>query len=322
MKKLASCLSLLLAGASAVWALDTPSTPQSARQALLEMFFSKTSGTFVKHLPAETLNTLEKSGVLASLQQYSTLAGQLHTKGKDVETFETGSILLSSSDPQTGQKFEIAVDSDSLKGEEDDIAISFRTYKDNQVQKTPFLPRMTFAMKMESGVWKLNEIQLTLRIPLADPDFLKGISEAMKARGAAATAMQPAGASPMSSFGGDAAVLAAMQTILKAENTYSSTYPSMGYTCTLSDLDGFGGGTPNEHQAMLIPSGLAGGKKYGYIFTLSGCSGIPATTFHLAAVPGVNNPGRRALCSDQTGAIRYSAEANAAACFASGTAAQ
>jgi hypothetical protein len=257
------------------------------------------------------------------LQQYSLLASQLHTKGKDFETFETGSLLLVAEDSQSGQKFEIKVDKDALRGDEDDIEVSFHIYKDKQPQQTPFLPRMAFGMKMEAGVWKLNEIQVTVRIPLADPDFLKGMTEAIKARGAVATATPMLNQASMNqasltSFGSDASVLSAMQSILKAENTYSNTYSAIGFTCTLSDLDGFGGGAPNEHQAMLIPSGLASGRKFGYVYTLSGCAGAPATTFRLVAVPGVSSLGRRALCSDQSGPIRYSADGNPANCIASG----
>ena len=48
-------------------AVSAQETPQTARQALLEMFFSKTPGTFVKHLPAATRDVLEKSGALANL---------------------------------------------------------------------------------------------------------------------------------------------------------------------------------------------------------------------------------------------------------------
>jgi hypothetical protein len=321
-RKFASLLVLLPLGVAA-WAQapDAPTSPHTARQALVEMFFSKTSGTLVKHLPTATLSALDKSGALAALEQYSLLAGQFQAKGKNFESFETGSLLLVADDPQSGQKFEITVDSDSLRGDDDEIAVSFQTYRDKQLQRMPFLPRMTFAMKMESGVWKLNEIQITVRLPLADPDFLRSLTEAMKARGAV-SALQPQIQSSSTSFGNDESVLAAMQTILKAENTYSSTYRGVGYTCTLSDLDGFGGGEPNEHQAMLIPSGLAGGKKYGYIFTLSGCTGSPATNFRLAAVPGVNSFGRRVLCADHSGAIRYSADGNPATCMASGTPAQ
>jgi len=135
--------------------------------------------------------------------------------------------------------------------------------------------------------------------------------------------MQMQGQTSTPTFGSDASVLAAMRTILTAEITYAATYPSAGFTCTLSDLDGFGGGAPNEHQAMLIPSGLASGKKYGYTFALSGCSGNRSTSFHLTAAPAVsmqggNSFGRRAFCSDQSGAIRSSADGSAATCLSSG----
>src|SRR5271169_4770836 len=312
-------LSALAAAPAFTQPSDTPNRPQTARQALMEMFFSKTPGTFAKHLPAATLGALENSGAVATLQQYSALAGQFQTKGKTFETFETGPVMLAAEDPQSGQRFEMTVENDSLQGDEDDIEVSFQSYKEKQLQRTPFMPRTTFVMKMEADVWKLNEIRVTIRLPLADPDFLKSITEGMKAKAAAsaATPMQPQIQTSTTTFGADASVLTAMRTILTAETTYAVTYPAVGYTCTLSDLDGFGGGEPNQHQAMLIASGLASGKKYGYVFALSGCAGIPATGFHLVATPapagyGGSGFGRRAFCSDQSGAIRSSADGNPA----------
>jgi hypothetical protein len=299
------------------------STPQTARQALIEMFSLTTPGTFGKHLPAATLSALETSGALQTLQQYTTFTSQLHTTGTQVETFATGPVLLATNDPKTGQKLEVLVENDSLQGDGDNIELSFRTYKDKQVQRTPFMPRITFAMKKESGIWKLNEILVSVRLPLADPDFLKSITDSIKSRTAAAAAVAT---TPMriqtqgsaTTYGTDASVTAAMRTILTAETTYRNSYPGVGYTCTLSDLDGFGGGAPNEHQAMLIASGLASGKKFGYVFTLSGCTGTPTTGFHLVAVPGGNSIGRHAYCADQSAAIRHSADGNPDACLASG----
>lgn len=317
-------LLLLTLTALAMAQTQTPGapTPQTARQALMEMFFSRTPGTFMKHLPAATISALATSmasgttGMLGGLQQYSLLAEQFRAKGTAFETFETGSVMLVAEDPKSNKKSELIVDNDSLRGDEDDIELSFQTYKDKQLQRTPFMPRMTFAMKMEAGVWKLNEIRVSVRLPLADPDLLKSITEGIKARAAASTTMQPQIST--TSFGGDSSVQAAMQTMLTAENTYRNTYRAVGYTCTLSDLDGFGGGEPNEHQAMLIASGLAGGKKYGYVFTLSGCTGTPAAAFHVVAAPAGSSFGRRAFCSDQSGAIRSSADGNPATCLASG----
>ncbi len=72
MRRAVVCLGVALLWAVGSWAQT--GAPQTARQALLEMFFSKTPGTLVKHLPIATRAALEKSGALASLQQYSTMA--------------------------------------------------------------------------------------------------------------------------------------------------------------------------------------------------------------------------------------------------------
>jgi hypothetical protein len=324
MRKLAVAVLSLISCSPVLWAKDTPQeAPQTARQALMEMFFSKEPGTFLKHLPAVTRATLEKSGALATLQQYSLLAGQLQTQGgKSFQTFETGSVMLAFDDPKTSQKVEVVVENDSLHGEQDDIELSFHTYKENQVQRTPFMPRVVFSMKMESGLWTLNEIAVTITLPLADPDLLKVISDGMKARTVGTNPqltqlqLQPQGQPSMRTLGNDAGILAAVRMILAAEATYSATYPAIGYTCTLSDLDGFGAAQASEHQAMLINSGLASGRYHGYSFSLSQCT---AAGFRLTAVPTGDSYGRRAFCADQSGAIRASADGTAATCMSSGT---
>ena len=294
---------------------------QTARQALLEMFFSKTPGTFVKHLPTATIAALEKAGAMASLQPYSVMASQLQSQQQNLQTFETGSVLMTAQEPKSGQKIEVIVENDALRGDQDDLELSFQVYKDGQAQARPFMPQMTFSMKQEAHIWKLNEISLTIHVPLADPELLKAISEKMKPQTSGATFTQQR---PMtvSSAGSDAMVLAALRTILTAETTYAVSYPSVGYSCTLSDLDGFGGGERNEHQAMLIDSGLASGKRYGFVFSLAGCGGTPATTFHLTAAPNANTFGRKAFCADESGTIRSSNDGNPETCLRSGTPAQ
>jgi hypothetical protein len=307
---------------------DTPEATQTGRQALLEMFFSKSPEAIMKHLPAATRAVLEKAGASAGLNQYAMVASQLQAQQKNLQTFETGSVLLSYEDPRNTSKFEVTVENDSLLGDKDDIELSFRSYKNGVAQHTPFMPRITCSMKMEAGTWKLDEIAMTIRLPLADPDLLKSVSDAIKAQsaraassmsGATSTAATPGFTPVMQVAGNDGAVVAAMRSILAAETTYAATYRTTGYTCTLSDLDGFGGGERNEHQAMLISAGLAGGKRYGYVFTLSQCGGSPASSFQLTAAPSGNAFGRRAYCADQTGAIRYSVDGNPASCKSGGT---
>lgn len=329
MRKIAACLGLVLFCAVSALAQSASAT-QTARQALLEMFFSKTSGTFVKHLPMATREALGKSGALNSLQSYSLMMSQLQTQGQNVQTFETGTLLLTADNSKTGDKAEITVEKDALRGDQDDIELTFHVYKNGQEQRTPFMPRVTFSMKQEAQIWKLNEIAVTIHVPLADPDFLKALSEKMTPQVSASTTLptqsgtsaprQASFGSPAQTAGSDDTVLAAMQTILAAEKTYAATYPTVGYSCTLSSLDGFGGGEPNAHQAMLINSGLASGKKYGFVFTLSGCTAAPSTRFQLTAVPNGDTFGRTTFCADQSGAIRTGEDATT--CMAGGMAAK
>lgn len=311
-------LTVMLGLATSLCAQQTASPQQTARQALIEMFFSKTQGTFVKHLPAITRDTLEKAGALTGLQQYSQLMGQIQTQGQNVQTFDNGSLLLVAENPKTGQKAEITVENDTLRGDEDDIEVTFHAHENGPEQSFPFTPQLVFVMKQEAQVWTLNEVSITLHLPLADPNLLKVITDGMKARGSANMALVAHSETPAQPVGSDALVLAAMRSILKAETTYATTYPNVGYTCTLADLDGFGGGEPNEHQAMLLNSGLASGRRFGFVFTLSGCVGVPAPRFHLTAAPNGNAFGRKAFCSDQSGAIRSSSDGNAENCLASG----
>ena len=301
-------------------ATSTPTAPQNARQALMEMFFSKTPGTLVKHLPAATRAALEKSGALAAMQQYSSMLTQLQTQGQNLQTFETGSVLLSADDPKTGVKTEVTVESDALRGDTDDIELTFHMYKNGQEQPSPFRSMFTLTMKQEAEIWTLNEISFTIHVPLADPGLLKIISEKMKpptsANGSTPITTRPEVSGQPS--GSDAMVVGAMRTIITAETTYARSYPAVGFTCSLSRLDGFGGGEPNEHQAMLINSGLASGKRYGYVFSLSECAGTPTGSFHLMAAPNGNSYGRKAFCADQSGVIRSSSDGSVATCRASG----
>jgi type IV pilus assembly protein PilA len=324
MRRFMSCLAvaILWAGSAGAQQNAAPQTVlQTARQGLLEMFFSKTPGTFAKHLPTATRAALEKAGAMASLQQYSLLVSQLQTQGQNVQTFETGSVLLTAEDPKTGVKADITVENDALRGDQDDIELAFHMYKNGQEQPTPFRSQFTFSMKQEGQVWTLNEISVTIHVPLADPGFLKVITEKMTPQAGASGssgAFTPRPEVSVQPAGSDAMVLAAMRTIITAEVTYASAYPTVGFTCSLSSLDGFGGGEPNEHQAMLINSGLASGKKYGFVFTLSGCGGTPAASFHLTAAPNGNSYGRKAFCVDQSGVIRSSSDGSPATCLASG----
>jgi hypothetical protein len=302
--KQAGAFVLMLAGAVALQG-QASSRSQNARQALIEMFFSKTPGTLEKHLPDALRTALRKasgSDSVTMLEGFSALSGQLTANRQQLQAFEAGSTLVSAEDPRTHSKLEITVERDDLQSDEDEIEVSFHLYKDGLEQNSFLTPKLTFVMKQEADVWKLNALSLTVHMSLADPKLLEEIAKSI----------------PQNQWADQPAAVVAIRNINTAEVTYAATYPARGYTCLLSDLDGFGPGGTNEHQAMLIDSGLASGKKGGYVFSLTGCTATPAKHYKLSATPVDPSAHLRAYCSDESGVIRYSSDGKAASCLGSG----
>ena len=298
--------------------------PQTARQALLEMFFSKTPGTFEKHLPQATRAALRKAGTASGasmLTGFSAITSQLTASGQQLQTFEAGPTLMMIENPQAHTKFEIVVESDDLRGDEDAIALSFHGSKDGETQTAGAKFGLRFTMKQETGMWRLNEVSATLGVSLADPEFLKALTTKLRPgiNEAPASSSTPLIAPNAMTAANEAVAVGGVRTLNTAEVTYAATFPGRGFTCALSDLGGMGGGSgPTEHQAMLIDPRLASGKKSGYVFALSGCDGTPAATYNVTASPADPGSGTRAFCSDESAVIRFSPDGKANSCLSVG----
>lgn len=256
------------------------------------------------------------------LDGFSMWAGLMQARSQQLQTFDTGSTLLSVEDSAQHSKFEITVERDDLQADEDSLELSFQGYKDGQVQMAGVTPRLTFTMKQETGVWRLNAITVAVGISLVNPDFLKAITTAAKARAAGNQNVPSMSTSQWhaANGGNEALALTSLRLLVAAELVYAKRYPGIGFTCSLSDLGGMGsGGEANAHQAMLVDPRLATGRKNGYAFTLSGCAGNPASSFKVSAVPLEPSAGSRTLCSDESAQVRVSPDGSAASCLSAGT---
>jgi hypothetical protein len=280
----------------------TPPPPQSARQALLEMFIAPKPGAMEKHLPEITRKILmhggdaTKSDVLRGIAGFS--AG-LTANQKGFESFDEGPILFAMEPVGQQERIEILVERDDLVGDVDEIEVSPRLYKEGTLQPLPVMPRLTFSMKQEKDVWTLSEIAATLRMPLADEEYLNGLK---KTQDQETENMATAG----------------VRTINTAEVTYAATYPERGFTCNLSELGGWGEAPAPEH-AMLIDSQLSSGDRNGYKFSIGGCDARPAARYQVTAAPVDPDSGLRAFCADESAIVKYAADGNAATCLSGGT---
>jgi TonB family protein len=288
-------LAFVLIVSSSYAASQTPPSTQTARQALLEMFFGDAPNHFEKHLPDVTRSTLKKMGTgsgMNALDEFSMFAAQAKAGGGKFETFETGPILLTTEDPRDETKAEITVERDDLTGDGDQIELAMHVTKNAKEEMLPFVPRFTFLMVQQSDIWRLNEIDVTVKVPLADPAFLKSIEDHQRGQN-------------------DQMTIYAVQSIVSAEKQYSTAQG--GYACTLSALADENK-TP-DHRIYLFDRQLMTGKKNGYIFAISGCD---STHYKVVAEPEAPNSGQRAFCSDEGGVIRAAADGKATTCLSRG----
>jgi TonB family protein len=281
-------------------ALAQAAEQQTARQALIEMFFGDAPNHMEKHLADITKSALQKmqSGNINSLGALSMLVQQAKSgnRKEKIETFDTGSTLVNLKEipGASFDNIETTVEQDSFSGDEDAIELGVHVTRNGKEDTLPFIPRFTFTMKMESGIWKLNEVGASVRIPLADPDFLKGLMERQRAEN-------------------EQMMIFSMQSVIAAENSYHSA--NNGYACSLAGLGAPGKQSGIAGHGYLYDQQLLSGKKNGYAIAISNCD---ATHYQLAAEPAAPEAGQRAFCADESGTLRASSDGKATTCVSSG----
>ena len=116
----------------------------------------------------------------------------------------------------------------------------------------------------------------------------------------------------------EASAVGSLRTLNTAEITYNTTYPNVGFACSLATLGPpASGSSASSSAAGLVDSNLSGGVKSGYSFTLLSSTCAPAngikTTYDYGAAPvspGVT--GQRYFCTDLSGVIQYNASTSGA----------
>lgn len=223
-----------------------------------------------------------------------------------METLETGPVLAIQKSDHGEISAEYILEKEEVVGDEATMEITVRKALEEADLPKFVAGHLAARLKIEEGVWRLEEMTFGTRVRLNDAREVEAFL-----RHAAARRRPP---------GNEASAVRSIRTINTAQVTYATTYPEIGFTCSLSDLGGEG---PNQESsprgAMLIDGGLASGRKSGYIFAVSGCAGSPTGTYQVTAVPEVfGQTGTRAFCSDDSGVIRFSVDGKAESCLTLG----
>lgn len=272
--------------------------PQTPRQALLEAFFGHREDHLERHLPEAAKKAFRQfdSSSPNFLSQLSMVTTQARAAGNALQILETGPVLLEAEQPGA-EKFQVKVDRDELVGDEDEIDLSFHMSRNGKPEPLPFVPRLTFMMKMEADIWRVNEVSFQARLPLGDPDFLKDFVKQMQQKQRDSN----------QSF-----ALMNLNAIAQAENAYRPTSPDRGFSCSLSEL---ARAAKESENRFGMDESLATGKANGYIYAVTGCDG---SHYKVVAEPATPGSGQRAFCSDESGTVRYAANGKATTCLTSG----
>ena len=281
-------------------AIPATPPPQTARQALIEMFLGKGTDDFTRHLPEAARQALIHKGdtpETSAALKISTMGRELVAQGGHVETFDVGPNLLISEQPQGREKIEVAVEHDSLMGEEDEIELSFRWYKNGEAQTLPVVPRLIFTMKQEKEVWRLAQITAAAHVPLTDPDYLKMLRKEQDEAN-------------------ESQIQGRMNMIVVAENNYTGKHPDQGYNCTLATL--FAPDPGAEPGQGFYDPGQGSEEYNGYRFKLYGCEGTPASKYRLTAAPTDPDSETKTFCADESGTLKFMTAGKAGSCFSRG----
>ncbi len=276
--------------------------PQSARQALIEMLLGKGPDDFAKHLPDEARKTLVHKGETAETSTVLKVADvlrQMSTQGQHVETFEAGPNILLTEQNEGHDRVEVLVEHDSMIGESEEIELSVHYYKDGQPQMLPVMPTLTFTMQQQSKIWRLTELTASAHVPLTDSDYLKGL------RKDADDSLEQAARQHLG-------------VIVSAEKDYSSRHVETGVTCTLSALFV---SDPAQAMAQSLPfygPNMGNEESNGYHYSLTGCSGTPASKYRVAAVPIDPDSGLKTYCTDESASLKSSTDTKPSRCFSQG----
>ncbi|MEY2413573.1 MAG: type pilus assembly protein PilA [Acidobacteriaceae bacterium] len=111
----------------------------------------------------------------------------------------------------------------------------------------------------------------------------------------------------------EASAVASIRTITRAQVSYTTSQPVIGYASSLLVLGPNGAATPcapdpaGATGACLLDAQLASGTKSGYTVTVSSSGGPPASSYEAIASPVVvNQTGTRYFCAFEDATLRFS----------------
>jgi hypothetical protein len=290
---------------------------QTARQAVIEMF-SGGEAPFRRHLTVEMQSKLEEmmKDSSSGTSPFQALTSATTSAPDNFQAFDLGPILFSFNNPQQHERYEVQINSEDPRGEEDVMELSLHLVRNGFEQAMPAGLRFVLNLKKQEGLWRLDAITFSATLPLGDPRILDKSwwgPALYSAFGQSSPDQMPV---VVVDERPKLSPLRAVHMIDMAEEIYAQNHPGIGFTCAMTDLVNVGKGLDENGIYRFMDAEFAGGIYNGYRFTLSGCDRKPARTFRVIAEP-VAGKGK-AYCSDHTSNLRASDDGRGVTCLVAG----
>lgn len=315
--RLAICSAFVFAGIAA--GQRSVLHDQSPRQALIEML-SGGEAPFKKHLTVEMQNKLQdlmKGSLDNAPSPLEVLTGARSAGANRFQTFDIGPILFSFNNPDEHERYEVEIDSDEQRGEEDSMGLSLHLVRNGVEREIPVGLKILAKLKRQDGVWRLCTFTMTATLPVGDPRILeKSWWGPTLAAAAGANEETSADSAVVIDERPKMNPLRAVRMIGMAENLYTQIHPGAGYTCNLANLVNIGKGMDEEGMYKFMDAEFAGGLYNGYRFTITGCERAPARMFRVVAEPVAGRG--KAYCSDNTNNLRAADDGRGTTCLVAG----
>jgi hypothetical protein len=275
---------------------------------------------FKKHLTLEMQSKLQnmmKGSLDNAPSPFQVLTGANAAGSSQFQSFDIGPILFAFNNPEQHERYEVEIDSDEPRGEEDTMGLSLHLVRNGVEREIPVGLRFVVKLKRQTGIWRLNTVTLSATLPMGDPRILE---KSWWGPALAAVSGSTDDANVASAVVIDERPkmnpLRAVRMIGMAENIYVQRHPGAGYTCSISDLVNIGKGMDEEGMYKFMDAEFAGGLYNGYRFRITGCERAPARVFRVTAEP-VGGRGT-AYCSDNTNNLRAADDGRGTTCLVSG----
>jgi hypothetical protein len=315
--RLAICSMLILAGIASGQRHSSPD--QSPRQALIEML-SGGEAPFKKHLTLEMqskLQNLMKGSPDNAPSPIQMLTGTKSSDSNRFQSFDIGPILFAFSNPEEHERYEIEIDTDEQRGDEDNMGLSLHLVRNGVEREIPVSLKILAKLKHQAGIWRLTTLTMTTTLPVGDPRIWeKSWWEPTLAAAAGASGETPASSAVVIDERPKMNPLRAVRMIGMAENLYVQAHPGAGYTCNISNLVNIGKGMDEEGMYKFMDAEFAGGLYNGYKFTITGCDRTPSRMFRVIAEPVAGHG--KAYCSDNTNNLRAADDGRGTTCLLAG----